>query len=275
LPLAKTIDICVLPGLNDQGEVQWRYSGDVSVWNEGVVDTQNLTIIDTIQKKGSGSTWVDKYSAVLAPPGVIPAGTTLATATVFPYSFDATKLTGDIRNVATITITNHSGSLGTPKGPQPKATWTGGAPQPCQIQVGCTYTQGYWGNKPGVVWPTPYDRSATFFSGPLTWQGVLDAPAAGNGYIILGKQYIAAVLNKANNAPVPSGVQTTIDLAFAWYSNPVNTLASCSAGGTCGLQKTWGGTLDAYNNGLYPGGPSHCGDENQSAQSSLRQSTRQ
>src|SRR5882724_2449986 len=81
LAASKTIDICVLPGLNDQGEVQWRYSGDVSVWNEGVVDTQNLTIIDTIQKKGSGSTWVDKYSAVLAPPGVIPAGTTLATAT--------------------------------------------------------------------------------------------------------------------------------------------------------------------------------------------------
>jgi len=131
---------------------------------DGATLLPKCAIIDTIQKKGSGSTWVDKYSAVLAPPGVIPAGTTLATATVFPYSFDATQLTGDIRNVATITITNHSGSLGTPKGPQPKATWAGGAPQPCQIQVGCTYTQGYWGNKPGVVWPTPYDRNATFFS---------------------------------------------------------------------------------------------------------------
>ena len=35
----------------------------------------------------------------------------------------------------------------------------------------------------------------------------------------------------------------------------------CYVGGSCDTQKDWGAILDDYNNGLYEGGPLHCGNE--------------
>jgi hypothetical protein len=125
-------------------------------------------------------------------------------------------LTCDIRNVANVTILNHSNYAGTPYGPSPKATWTGGVPPPCvqPLPGGCTYTQGYWGNKPGVVWPAPYDRNATFYLSGQTWQQALDTSVnVSQGYYQLAHQYIAAVLNEANGASVPSGVQDILNQA--------------------------------------------------------------
>lgn len=195
------------------------------------------------------------------PFGEIPAGTTMETATIFTYEYEGAPLPGDIRNNATITILNHSGRLGKPFGPNPKATYYGSMPPPpCEgVGMGCTYTQGYWGNKPDVVWPSPYSRDVMFFLSGQTWQQVFDTPTGGNGYYILAYQYMAAVLNAANGAYVPDGVQTTLNLAATWFATavPVN----CSKGGSCGPQKTWAGILDSYNNGDYPGGPPHCGDE--------------
>ena len=60
--------------------------------------------------------------------GEIPPGTTQLTALVFKYTIYGPPLTGEIRNIARVKITNHSGQLGTPFGPEPKASWTGGAP---------------------------------------------------------------------------------------------------------------------------------------------------
>jgi hypothetical protein len=155
-----------------------------------------------------------------------------------------------------ITILNHSSSLGVPKGPEPRATFLGSV-QPCPTPGGCVYTQGYWGNKPDIVWPAPYSRIDTFFLSNQTWQGVMDTPvSASQGYYQLAHQYIAAVLNKADNAPVPAGIQTTLDQAFAWLT--LYGPSACFAGGSCGMQKDWAATLDLYNNGVYPGGPSHC-----------------
>jgi hypothetical protein len=37
--------------------------------------------------------------------------------------------------------------------------------------------------------------------------------------------------------------------------------SACTANASCGTQKDWAAVLDQYNNGLYPGGPGHCGDE--------------
>jgi hypothetical protein len=107
------------------------------------------------------------------------------------------------------------------------------------------------------VWPDPYSRDATFFLSGKTWQEVLDTPAGGNGYYILAYQYIAAVLNIKNGAAVPEGVEETLNSAYDWFvsSGP----SACTAGFPCGLQKDWAATLDLYNNGLYPGGPPHCG----------------
>lgn len=253
LAASKTIDIC------DMGDGNWKYSGDISVWNEGAVATEGLAIQDCIQNKTGSGQFVDTYCTNIPVFAQIPAGTTMLTATVFHFEIIAPALTGDIRNVARITITNHSGSLGTPKGPEPKATWLGGQPPPCYVPPTCTYSQGYWGNKPGVVWPAPYDRNADFFLSGQTWQQVMDTPTGGNGYYILAYQYIAAVLNQANGAAVPSGVQDTLNLAKAWFET--SSPASCPKGNTCGIQKTWGGTLEDYNTGNYPGGPEHCGDE--------------
>jgi hypothetical protein len=158
--------------------------------------------------------------------------------------------------VANITITNHSGST-VPKGPETKFTFTDTV-KPCPQSVGgCAYTQGYWGSKPGVGWPSPYSRGADFYLSGQTWQQVLDT--AGNtapGYYQLAHQFIAATLNVANGASVPASIKATLDDADKWLSN--NTPAKCSAGGSCGLQRDWAAVLDEYNNGQYAGGPPHC-----------------
>jgi hypothetical protein len=253
----KTIDIC--DELNANGK--WTVFGEIAVWNEGAVDTVGLAITDTVYIK-VGSKFVVLCSAtILDPITEIPAGTTLATATIFKYACEITAgsvlATDTVKNTANITILNHSGSLGTPKGPSPSATWTGVFFCPDDGGSGCTYTQGYWGNKPDVIWPAPYDRAATFYLSGQTWQQVLDTPVnASQGYYQLAHQYIAAVLNVASGASVPTGVQTTLNLAAAWLA--ANNPSACTGAGSCGTQKDWAAILASYNEGTYPGGPSHC-----------------
>ena len=88
----------------------------------------------------------------------------------------------------------------------------------------------------------------------------MDTPVnVSQGYYQLAHQYIAAVLNVANNACLPEGVQDTLELAIAWLQ--ANAPTVCPTGGSCGTQKTWAAILDDYNNGRYIGGPEHCGDE--------------
>ena len=53
LATVKTLDIC--ESLDDEGNVQWKYSGEIAVWNEGAVATVGFTIQDCIQNKiGAG-----------------------------------------------------------------------------------------------------------------------------------------------------------------------------------------------------------------------------
>jgi hypothetical protein len=261
LQASKTIDICV------QQDGQWRYSGAVSVWNEGAADTQGLQINDCIQSKVSGPVWTNNYCAYLTQGGVvvIPGYTAEVDATVFPYSTANAALAGSIRNDASVQITNHSGHpLGQLFGPEPKATYTGSNPPPaCATDAAqCTYSQGYWANKPGVVWPSPYDRNALFYISGSTWNDVANNPG-GSGYNILAVQYIAAVLNAANGSPVPGGIQDVLNQANTWFTT--HTSADCTTGkngnGNCSLQITWGGILESYNLGAYPGSPGHCGEQ--------------
>jgi len=254
LQASKTIDICTIDSTS------WLYSGVVSVWNNGTTDATGLTINDCIQSKISGPVWTVNFCNSLSTgTGVVPGNTPDGNALTFPYSFTAAPLAGSIRNVATTAIENHSG--GKTVGPEPKATWTGGVPPSCALPGGgCTYTQGYWGNKPGVIWPAPYDRLNPFYSSGLTWQQVLDtAVNVAPGYYQLAHQYEAAVLNAANGASVPAGIQDILNQADTFFTN--NAPAACSANGSCGTQKTWAAILTLYNEGKYPGGPSHCGDE--------------
>jgi len=226
------------------------------VTNQGDVATVGLTIHDLLEHRVPPN-WFTLFNQPVTVSGQIPADTTVA----FPYSYDADALPTAvaIRNTAIVTILNHSGHLGVPWGPNPKTDWEGEV-QPCPADLGCTYTQGYWGNKPDVVWPDPYSRDATFFLSGQTWQQVMDTPVnVSQGYYQLAHQYIAAVLNKANGAYVPQGVQDTLNLAYAWLG--ATGPSACTGGGSCGTQKDWAAILDQYNNGLYPGGPGHCGDE--------------
>jgi hypothetical protein len=247
----KTLDICSV------NATTWRYFGAVSLYNEGAVATEGLVITDKLQNK-TGTVWIDGPTAFSVSGTVIPPGTTATTAVVFPYLIEGVPLDGLIRNVATITITNHSGSLGTPKGPEPKATFTGTVlPCPVPEPEGCTHTQGYWGNKPGVIWPYPHQRGDMFFMSGYTWQQVMDMPVnTATGYYQLAHQYMAAVLNRDVPTSVPAGVATTLALAEDWLGQ--NIPAACTANGSCGLQKDWAAVLDKYNNGVYPGGPKHC-----------------
>lgn len=245
----KTLDICTV----DDGI--WRYSGVIAVWNEGVQDTSGLKIEDVIQNK-TGKQWLNALYPDVFVSGEIPAGTTKLTATSFPYSIEAGSLAGAIRNSATVTILNHSGQLGKAFGPSPKATYSGTMPPPPCDPIGCVYTQGYWGNKSGVVWPSPYSRESQFFTLADTWQMVMDTSVAGgNAYYQLAHQYIAAVLNKASGAPVPSAIDQTLALATSWFDS--SSPGQCG-GSACGTQKAWAEVLDKYNNGTYPGGPAHC-----------------
>lgn len=261
LAAAKTIDICV------KSDGSWLYSGEVSVWNSGVIDTQGFEIRDHLQSKNSGPTWIDRYWQTLGSGAVIPAGTTQETALTFPYSFSGAPLSGAIRNVADVVITNHSGYITSPVtyfGPSPKATYTGPMPPPaCKENLGCTYTRGYWTSKPGVTWPAPYHRDDIFYNSLQTIQQVLETPAGGNGYYILAAQFIAAKLNQANGAYVPLGVQQVLVASDLWFKDPAHVPSFCSGKGSasCPDQKTWGAILDDYNNGIYPGSPGHCTDE--------------
>ncbi len=288
----KTLDICVVAPPTPASAGLWRYSGEIAVWNDGAIDTQSFLITDNIQSKAFGSSgqFVNTIPVTAFDPllTVIPAGTTQLTALTTAYSVDAAPLVDSyIRNSAQLTITNHSGHIGVPFGPNPKFTYTGTLPPPACDEGnndGCTYTQGYWGSKPNVIWPTPYSRDAVFFLAtkngsctaycggnpnddvyvqlPASWQNVLDTSVnVSQGYYQLAHQYIAAVLNQAktdNPAVAPGGVQATLDLALAWLQG--NAPSACTAASSCGLQKDWAAVLAEFNEGVYPGGPPHCAD---------------
>jgi hypothetical protein len=273
LQAAKTIDIC------DNGGGTWHYSGVVAVWNNGAAQACGLQIQDTVQYKLSGPVWSTIMSSSLntagygtcgtfpAGTGQVPGYTDEIAAEIFSYGFDAATAPfgSTIRNDAQVTIMNHSGpGFKTISGPDPKATYAGSIPPPACAQVtsvGCTLTQGYWGvtgpAEAPHTWPSGYDPAASFYLSGTTWFGVLQIAPQGSGYYILADQYIAATLNVASGAAMPSGVKTIYDQATAWLT--ANTPSACSVAGSCGDQKNWGAILDTYNNGLYPGGPTHCG----------------
>jgi hypothetical protein len=271
LAAVKTLDIC------DNGAGIWTYSGEISLWNEGAIDTVGLAITDCIQNKtGSGQFQdVPGYCTTTFDPTLhqITAGTTELDASIFKYSIDAPALAGDIRNIARVTILNHSGSIGTPTGPEPKYTWAGGTPPPCPEDAGgCVHTHGYWCNKPGVVWPSGYNRTDTFFSSGITWNQAVcgkDGPVeycpANNGYCKLAKQYIAAVLSIADaqggTVLVPSGVQNTLNTATTFFNSSTTPSTACPSPSSCSAQTVLAGILDSYVNGDYLDGPAHCGDE--------------
>jgi len=120
----------------------------------------------------------------------------------------------------------------------------------------CVVTQGFWKNQP-QEWPV-----TTLLLGTVTYNqtqllAILDQPVRGNGLVSLSKQLIAAKLNQANGACVPTAVATAITQADALIGSamvpPVGS-GVLDPSATSALNTI----LDNYNNGLAPGGPSHC-----------------
>lgn len=98
--------------------------GEICVTNGGDRATQNLMIMDQLQyKTGSG-----KFQNLGLPVLVSTADNPVldpGESDCYPYEILFTPVSGaTYRNTVKVTITNHSGSLGTAKGPEPKADFS-------------------------------------------------------------------------------------------------------------------------------------------------------
>lgn len=111
---------------------------------------------------------------------------------------------------------------------------------------GCTFTQGYWSNKPGVVWPAGLpQRDDLFFNSGRTYQQIMDASLrGGNAYLNLAHQYIAATLNAGNGACEPQSVVDLIGQSNTFFSGFAAGSYFCASNPRgCPLQVTWAGIL--------------------------------
>jgi hypothetical protein len=134
----------------------------------------------------------------------------------------------------------------------------------CDQDLSCTYTQGFWKTH-GPAGPSENAWPPSVLSGGMTLgsvnytaaqlQSIFNAPAAGNGLIVLAHQLIAAKLNIANGASVPPAVATAIANADALIGSlvipPVGS-GFLSPAATSTLTST----LTDYNEGAT--GPGHC-----------------
>lgn len=130
-----------------------------------------------------------------------------------------------------------------------------GTPAVCNPNI-CVVTQGFWKNHP-QDWPVTTLNLGTVTYNQTQLLAILGEPVRGNGLVSLSKQLIAAKLNQANGACVPTAVATAITQADALIGSaivpPVGT-GFLAPSATSALNTI----LDNYNNGLAPGGPSHC-----------------
>jgi hypothetical protein len=171
----------------------------------------------------------------------IPSGFAAASITVNPSS----QLVGT-PNLATGTVTVVMNTSTT------TVTYTNQATTPPQT---CTYTFGFYKNHPSAL-------PAAMTVGGFTYNRmqlveILNASPSGNGSFILLHQLIAAQANVTNGVTAPAGVQGAINQAntlLATVIAPNGSIGYLSPSQVSALADT----LDAFNQGTYPGGPSHC-----------------
>lgn len=109
----------------DEGTLEGWVDGQICVTNGGAVATEDLQIVDELRDGVPppndliATTNVDVSSNPVLDPGETGC---------YDYHIDLTGANihpgGTYKNTANVTITNHSGSLGTPFGPSPSATTT-------------------------------------------------------------------------------------------------------------------------------------------------------
>ncbi len=99
-----------------------KVTGEICVTNGGAVTTENLTLVDQVLYKTGGGAFQPLAGATqtLYPAELAPGGSSCT-----PYEIIFTPVPGaQYKNNVDVTITNHSGSLGTPKGPSPSADFS-------------------------------------------------------------------------------------------------------------------------------------------------------
>ncbi len=129
---------------------------------------------------------------------------------------------------------------------------------PCQN--GCTLTQGFWKNH-GNDWPAAVLNSGLALGNVnysyLELMAIFHQSVGGNGLISMGHQLIAAKLNVLNGAPAPSAVQAAIASADALLGDQVIPPVG-SDYERPSVTSSLVGSLTQFNEGVFPGGPSHC-----------------
>jgi hypothetical protein len=195
---------------------------------------------------------------------LVPAGYT-ATSQVTTIVRDGPRNPGNNVYITTVnpatSATTVTGDIGGPQIPGMLVVFTNTA-IPDEHGPGCTLTQGYWKNHEDK-WPAPYSATAQWMTAghlvnATTWDGLMETPPVkGNSYLQLAHQWIAATLNSAGGASVPTNVATTLAASEAWLI--ANTPATGPVPYVKNAQATaWAGVLDDYNNGLT--GPGHCAE---------------
>jgi hypothetical protein len=120
---------------------------------------------------------------------------------------------------------------------------------------GCVYSQGYY--KTHAAWPASSLKLGTTTYTQAQLQSILKTPVKGNGLISLAYQLIAAKLNAAKGACVPTEVANAIAAAdFLIGASVIPPVGNGSASPS--LTSVLTDILDEYNNGLAAGGPGHC-----------------
>ncbi len=105
----------------DEGTDSYRVDGQICVTNGGAEDTEDLTITAEVQYNPGGGTG---FLSLVTAPVDVSAMPTIAAGATFCYAFSVpfTPPSGNpaYRVIGHVTITNHSGHLGTPFGPNEK-----------------------------------------------------------------------------------------------------------------------------------------------------------
>ncbi|MGW8283192.1 MAG: hypothetical protein ACWGON_07825 [Gemmatimonadota bacterium] len=238
----------------------------------------------------------DKGSSPVSTPCTDASGDYLGsadrTSQMFPYPNDVPACVppgGSRLNTAKFT-TNDTAAEDSAKH---ALSWECNPPPP-----GCTLTQGYWKTH-SEFGPAPYDDAwggvtgtgagscgsagppsinpdgdgagtgasvafDTFFGSAVTNICYFDVfwtpPKGGNPWYILAHQYIAAQMNKLNEADA-SVVQAYLDEAAALLATYEGTQKIAKKSPDGERAKELAGYLASYNEGTYPGGPPHCEDD--------------
>jgi hypothetical protein len=142
-------------------------------------------------------------------------------------------------------------------------------------EPGCALTFGYWKNHD---WDSNHfddtwdeiGEETEFFDTGINWNDILDIPpSGGNAYYILAHQYIAAILNsKKADHPADTTLiegalgqaEALLDAYDTYDGGPYIPADGVLVSGDDdrALAISIADTLDQFNNGVLPGGPTHC-----------------